>query len=189
MMILSEILFFLRLIPLAFWGWFRSVVFLFVNFVSFYARKTILEQISILFLIAQIIMATQPWVSYRVQFLSQPELIDVSIKINLWVLGWCGLVFLMHFFWDHNLHKFFFLFGQLALVALLVIGYFLPNPLLVDFLVREDFSFNVNYYIFSGLVAITSLLSILRLISSPKKEQPVEELESETLLDWQQSAK
>ncbi|MEM7181150.1 MAG: hypothetical protein AAF518_09565 [Spirochaetota bacterium] len=173
MIVLYEILFFLQLIPIALLGWFRSLFFSCINFIKFWSRKTILEQISILFLLSQVVLGTLPSISYEVQFLGKKELMNVSLKINLWIICYAGLLFTSHFFWKHPWHKGGFFIGQILLASLLGIGYWQPNPLFVDFLVREDFFFNHNFFLLAGVCAIVTLLSILRLLSSPAVSQEI----------------
>lgn len=115
----------------------------------------------------QTFYAARPWIEYSVQFLEQKEVLQISVKSNLWIL------FLLIFNFFGNLffiEKFFYFnfFFQISVSLLVGIGILYPNLLFTNFLKQEDYTFSIHFYIFVFFHTLTTFLHIVYLFQKRK---------------------
>ncbi len=105
------------------------------------------KQIFLILGFLQIVFTIRPWISYSVQFLNEREILQISIKSNLWIL----LLLMLNFFGNLFFFTKFFYFHlsfQLMASFIVVVGIFYPNLLFTNFLKIEDYTYNLNFYTF-----------------------------------------
>lgn len=143
-------------------GWVRILLrtlrSLLLEFLLLSKWKKIFSTLAIL----QVFFAIRPWIEYSVLFLDQKEILQISIKSNLWILFFLGLNFLGNFLFLEKLFYFNF-FLQILVSAIVGIGVLYPNVLFTDFLKKEDYTYSINFYIFLIFHALATLTHVIYL--------------------------
>ncbi len=157
---MNFLLFFLALPLLVLRAWFILVI----NFIYYlyHSWKSLifLYKVNFILCVLQFYFSVKPWISYDVMFTENLEKINVSSKINLYLILLSFISFYFSIF-SKNVYRFkIFIGSQLISITLFIMGVFFPNPILLDFLNKNDYYFS-NTIIYYGIVStLTTLLSI-----------------------------
>lgn len=141
---------------------------------SSWKKREFLFKLGILTGCMEIILSVRPWLSYTVQFLESPEIIQVSGKLNL-PFFLLSLVSLYCITISESRHAFKIHLATQGLVFVLFLAsFFFPNPVLHDFINQVDYRLTLNFYLF-GIASFISLTLAGRIT---QKFQPAREIGS-----------
>ena len=156
-----DIITFIILLPLLV---LRAWFILTINFIYYlyHSWKSLifLYKLTFIFSILQIYFSIKPWIEYDVKFTEYIDKISVSSKINLYLIILSLVSFYFSIF-SKNIYRYkIFIISQFISFSLFIAGILFPNPILLDFLNKNDYYFN-NTIIFYGISSfLTSILSI-----------------------------
>lgn len=165
MILLEEVKFFFKLIPISFIGFWASIYTSIKRTFFFWKGKSILEKSSILSTFIQFILSPTQWISYKVIFMQTEEVVNISADINLWVLASCSILFLLQFFWKEKWFSYLFAAIQSLLFLTILVGALLPNLYMVKMIERSDYYFNSYFWYFSTIHIVCTILSGLILLN------------------------
>jgi hypothetical protein len=154
------IIFFILLPLLVLRAWFiLTIKFIYYLYHS-WKSLIFLYKLTFIFSILQIYFSIKPWIEYDVMFTENIDKINVSSKINLYLIILSLISFYFSIF-SKNIYRYkIFIISQFISFTLFVAGVLFPNPILLDFLNKNDYYFN-NAIIYYGISCfLTSILSI-----------------------------
>ena len=156
-----DIIVFILILPLLV---LRAWFILTINFIYYlyHSWKSLifLYKLTFIFSIFQIYFSIKPWIEYNVMFTENIEKINVSSKINLYLIVLSFISFYFSIF-SKNIYRYkIFILSQLISFSLFVAGIMFPNPILLDFLNKNDYYFNNSIFYYGISSFFTSILSV-----------------------------
>ena len=156
-----DIITFILLLPLlVLRGWF----ILTINFIYylFHSWKNLifLYKLTFILCVLQIYFSIKPWIEYDIMFTEYIDRVNVSTKINLYLIILSFISFYYCIF-SKNIYRYkIIILSQFISFSLFTAGVIFPKPILLDFLNKTDYYFN-NSIIYYGIVCfLTTILSI-----------------------------
>jgi len=143
MSLLKDSVFFITLLPRVAWGWLRVFFRIVKIFINYFLNLHSLEKLIFIFALGQFGGTLRPWIEYSVDFLENPEILQVSIKTNLWFISLSFSILVTSQLFQLKFQKNLLLGLQILLTILVSSGFAFPNIFFTDFINPSDYHYTV----------------------------------------------
>jgi hypothetical protein len=175
MIFLKDLFLVLTLIPRVFYGWMRVLIRLSIDLFGYFILLSFLDKALFVLAFLQLGGTLRPWLEYSVDFLDNPETLQVSVKANLWIILLSLLVFLFSQ-WNQSKHrKLYICITQIFLTILVTIGFLFPNLLFTDFINPTDYRYSVFAKIFLTIHYPFTLFSLYYFFQKEPQSKQIQE--------------
>lgn len=113
---------------------------------------------------------SQLQVVYEINFLNETENVLVSTSINLWITLCCIVALIAKVISDSIWSKYLLLSIEGMIIVVLILGFVIPNPIMVNFSNPNDFRYHYIVYIFVAFAIIGFSISFLSLFINQKRQ-------------------
>ncbi|MBE7412203.1 MAG: hypothetical protein L6Q54_12265 [Leptospiraceae bacterium] len=155
---LKELLFLFNAFPVILKGWVIKTFHAYTKFAEFWNEKSLVGKVLFLCLLIQLIVSTQGWIDYTVNFNQIKEEISVSVRSNTFFILASLFNFFFVGFWKSHWVKYLFYLSQGFCAAIFLISFLFSDFYFVEFLKKTDYEFNSAFYIFIISWVINTIL-------------------------------
>lgn len=175
MIFLKDFFLVLTVIPRLIWGWVRIILRISNSLFKYFLSLGLFEKILLIVSLAQFGGTLRPWIEYSVDFLENPETVQVSVKSNLWIILLSLGVLVTSQLSTIRFQKKILIGLQILLTILVSLGFAFPSILFTDFINPLDYHYSIFAKVFVGIHYPFSLFILFYFFQKQEKTNEVSE--------------